>query len=906
VGQTVGFSISSSGGAAPLSFSWDFGDGTPPTAFSSSSTASHAFAAAGHYAVKVTVRNSAGESSSSYTQTVHHPATTGKPSASSSIIIDNARNRIWAVNSDTNSVTAINGADNTRLFERVVGKDPRTLAQAPDGSIWVVNLDDATISVLDRDTGSTLQTIALPPGSQPYGLAFSPNGSAAFVATQGSGQLLRLNPATRALAGSLALGGSLRGIAVSHDSARVLVTRFISPADQGEVIEVGAASFAVVRTIALAHDPGPDGNINGRGVPNYLSSITISPDGRQARVPSKKDNTSRGSYRDGLPLNFESTVRTIVSTIDLAANAEVLAERVDLNDRDMADAVVFSPLGDYIFVATQGTNTVEVFDAYNNRLMTGITNVGRAPQGLALSADGSRLYVQNFLSRNVTVYDVSGIVSSTSNTFRQLATVATITLETLPPQVLQGKQVFYNADDRRMNRDGYISCASCHLDGDSDGRVWDFTDRGEGLRNTAALQGRGGLLHGNVHWTANFDELQDFEHDIRGSFGGLGFLSDSAFTSGNRNTPLGGAKAGISADLDALAAYVSSLTSVGRSPFRDAGGGLSADGQAGKLIFNQLQCYSCHAGAEFTDSRSGLSHNVGTLKASSGKASGQTLTGLDTPSLKGVWQTAPYLHDGSAATLLDVLTSANPANQHGNLSALSSQQRSQLIAYLQQIDDIEQASAPSQLVVGALSGREQVPPVTTTARGQARVVLGPDGVTALVSLRLSGLSSAQTSARLHGPAAAGASGPALWTLPNGAFSNHSISLTAQQAQQLKDGLLYITVQTSTFPNGEIRAQLRDASILPPVVPTERNLAQGRPATASSAEGTNPVASGNDGDPATRWSANSGGAGQWWQVDLGAAYSLTGSEVMWEFAGRQYRYRVEASSNGTTWSTVADK
>ena len=72
-----------------------------------------------------------------------------------------------------------------------------------------------------------------------------------------------------------------------------------------------------------------------------------------------------------------------------------------------------------------------------------------------------------------------------------------------------------------------MSCATCHLDGGHDGRVWDFTGRGEGLRNTATLHGRGGTAHGNVHWTANFDEIQDFENDMRGAFGGSGFLSDA-------------------------------------------------------------------------------------------------------------------------------------------------------------------------------------------------------------------------------------------------------------------------------------------------------------------------------------------------------------------------------------------
>jgi hypothetical protein len=52
-----------------------------------------------------------------------------------------------------------------------------------------------------------------------------------------------------------------------------------------------------------------------------------------------------------------------------------------------------------------------------------------------------------------------------------------------------------------------------------------------------------------------------------------------------------------------------------------------------------------------------------------------------------VWETAPYLHDGSAATLLDVLTTQNTSNRHGNTTGLNATQQQQLVAYLQQLDN---------------------------------------------------------------------------------------------------------------------------------------------------------------------------------------------------------------------------
>ena len=698
VGSTATISVAASG-AGPTSYSFQFGDGSPATPFAAAAASAHAYAEPGHHPLVVTVRNAAETATCSRVQTVFQPLTAPRPTGSSTILYDGQTRLAWVVNPDEDSVTAIDGLSNAKRFEAPVGAAPRTLARAPDGTIWVVNQDDASVSVLAGASGAPVAAIPLRPRSRPYGIAVSPDGTAAFVTLQGTGELVKLDPATRATTGRVALNGPVRGVAVSADSRRVLVTRFISPADHGEVIEVDAATLAVVRRMLLAKDPGLDTESSGRGVPNYLTSVAISPDGSYALVPSEKDNTDRGLVRDGRPLTFESTVRTIVSHIDLGTSAELLSRRIDFNDRDMAQAAAFSEHGDYVLVAVQGSGAVEVLDAYTGAVVTALPGVGLAPQGLAFSADFKKLYVNNFLSRNVTIHDASGLLDASRTTLPRLATVETVRTERLSAKVLRGKQIFYNAAERRMNLDGYISCASCHLDGDSDGRVWDFTDQGEGLRNTIALSGHGGMRQGFVHWTANFDEIQDFENPIRAFFRGTGFMSDAAFNTGTRNQPLGDPKAGASEDLDALAAFVAALTATPPSPFREADGSLTLEAAAGKGLFEKLGCPSCHAGPELTDD---LLHDVGTLKETSGRRLGQSLEGIDTPTLKGIWETAPYLHDGSAPTLHDVLTSQNRDDLHGATSALDERELAQLVAYLTQIDESEARRAS----VSALSVRD--------------------------------------------------------------------------------------------------------------------------------------------------------------------------------------------------------
>ncbi|NUT94450.1 MAG: alpha-fucosidase [Saccharothrix sp.] len=63
-----------------------------------------------------------------------------------------------------------------------------------------------------------------------------------------------------------------------------------------------------------------------------------------------------------------------------------------------------------------------------------------------------------------------------------------------------------------------------------------------------------------------------------------------------------------------------------------------------------------------------------------------------------------------------------------------------------------------------------------------------------------------------------------------------------------------------------------------------------------------------GQPTTsaRPSANDGDTGHWLKVDLGATRAITGARIAWEFDATNYRYRVEGSTDDTTWTTLADR
>ncbi len=447
----------------------------------------------------------------------------------------------------------------------------------------------------------------------------------------------------------------------------------------------------------LRHSDKPDFENQGRGIPNYLGVVAIAPDGRSAWVPSKQDNVKRGQLRDGIALNFQNTVRAISSRIDLIAGAEDYAERIDHDNSGMASAVLHDHRGIYMFVALETSRSIAVVDAYGGAEIFRLA-VGRAPQGLALSADGQRLYVSNFMDRTVSVFDLSTLLTEGIADVPLLATWSAITTEKLSAQVLQGKRLFYDAQDTRIARDAYISCATCHSDGGQDGRVWDLTGFGEGLRNTVSLRGRAGG-QGFLHWSNNFDEVQDFEGQIRNLAGGSGLMTSAQFNTGSRSQPLGDPKKGVSADLDALAAYVASLNAFAPSPLRNSDGTLTAAAAAGRTIFISKNCAACHGGTAFTTSASNNPRNVGTVTADSGNRLGGPLTGIDIPTLRDVWATAPYLHLGSAATIGEAILA------HGG-TTMTGIELANLAAYVSQVGNQEtSAPAPVPNTGKGLTGR---------------------------------------------------------------------------------------------------------------------------------------------------------------------------------------------------------
>lgn len=615
---SLGEQVRFDGGSEGVSFLWDMGDGTQLTDLAPT----HAWSEPGTYTVVVRATGEDGGTDADDAKVVVRPDVAEVPAVGSSTVVL-ADGWLYVVEPDAGTLLRTDGTDHQRVVAcdhpRTVAVDGSTVAVACEGSGSVAFFTASDLGFVGE--------ASLGVGARPYGVVSGGEGRF-WVSDAGRDALVELVDGE--VVATTPTDDPRHLLAVDGD---VLAPRWRSTDDVGRLHRTVAAD------VELPYDPGPDTDTSIRGVPHLFGAMSASPDAAVAFVPGLLANTARGLWRDGQVLSHETTIHAALFAVDLATGEELYRKQFD--DQGEAGAVVTSPYGETAFVAFPGTQTILALDAWDGDIIGSILSAGHDITGLAHSATGTTLYVHASLDRELRAYDVASLTPEPE----LLWSVSTVDVEPLSAEVLAGKRLFHDAADLRMAKDGYIRCATCHPDGGQDGLVWDFTDRGEGLRNTIDLRGKAGMAMGPLHWSANFDEVQDFEHDLRGPFGGLGLLDDGDWAL--TDTPLGAPKAGLSPDLDALAAYVSSLD-VPVPPVAPLPKG-------GAEAFESAGCAECHPAPLYTDSPDALRHDVGTLLPSSGQRLGGVLDGLDTPTLLGVGHSGPWLHDGRAATLEEAL-----------------------------------------------------------------------------------------------------------------------------------------------------------------------------------------------------------------------------------------------------------
>jgi large repetitive protein len=689
VGKAVSFQvIAKDSFTQKREIGWDFGDGTSLDFSSGGEKVEHTFTTAGNFLVVAKVRDLNKEPTLSFKRLIVHdrlPAISPRSSGLMEVDFDNFY--LWTANPDSNSVSKVSLQKRLLEEEIPVCRNPTSLTFASKNLLWVTCSKDDSVVIFDTITRKVIHSISLGWGSAPHAILSLRSSPRIYLTLEGSNELLSIDSQSLKVLSRVSLSQTPYTLAISRDEKRLAVSHLISLRNFGKVTQLDISSSSEPRVVPLMLDTTSlDTPNSARGIPNYLHALSYHPTNETLVVGGKKDNIVGGAYHSrGTTLNPETIVRSFIGFIESVAGKEEEEKRIDFDNRGLVSSLSWSSTGGLLFATLLTDDELMVIEPYR-RSKHIFAPTGSAPLGVLINEKRKEVYTYNLIGRSISFFDVSQLITEGFGPLSLIGHVSVLTKEPLSTEVLTGKRLFYDATDNRISFNGYLACASCHLDGRDDGQVWDFTERGEGLRNTTALRGQGGHF-GRLHWTGNFDEHQDFEHDMRKAMGGLGFLGDYDFAALSSISPIHGRMKGLSRELDALASFIDSLNSYPRSPFKNFDGTFTESGRRGAKVFEKLQCGSCHTLPYFSDTESALRHDVGTYKASSGKRLGRAFRGFDTPTLIGVFNTAPYLHDGSASTLDTLFQSESSGSIHFLSPRASKEESMHLIKFLQQLDE---------------------------------------------------------------------------------------------------------------------------------------------------------------------------------------------------------------------------
>ena len=278
-------------------------------------------------------------------------------------------------------------------------------------------------------------------------------------------------------------------------------------------------------------------------------------------------------------------------------------------------------------------NNLTFLNAFKQRIPLKVNG----PRSLAL--DGDQAWVSGYFSDSLESLDLTH-----PNTHR------VTTLDTqVESQKRHGEKLF---NDASFCFQKWMSCASCHPDTRVDAFNWDLPNDGLGSpRNVKNMI---------------------FAHE-----------TPPTTVTGCRANAETSVRAGIAffmavlpeTDAQAIDQYLKTMQQT-PSPAL-VKGELSESAQLGKQIFNnEANCSECHSGPYFTDKKK---HRVGTGLGREVKMK------YDVPTLREVWRTAPYLHDGRAISLKDIFTKFNPNDKHGDTNGLSKRELHDLVEYVKSL-----------------------------------------------------------------------------------------------------------------------------------------------------------------------------------------------------------------------------
>jgi YVTN family beta-propeller protein len=574
---------------------------------------------------------------------------------------DNEGKNLFVAEATAKQVAVFNTGEGKVTKVISLPEQPTGLALAPDGQLVYVTAGgpEGKVYAVDLKSGKINNT--LPAGHTPVAPVVSSDGKVLYVCNQFNNNVSIIDLASKS---------ELAKVSVTREPIAAALTpdnKFLFAADH---LPAGAADGNYTAAVVSVLDTTTQTVIKTIGLPNGstgLQGICISTDGRYAYVTHILSRYQLPTTQ--LDRGWMNT--NALSIIDISKKE--LLNTVLLDDVDSGAAnpwgVACTDDGKYICITHAGTHEVSVIDATSlhkklasvargekvsdvsqtpddvpNDLsfMVGLRRrlklTGNGPRGLVVI--GTKVYAAEYFTDSLGVVDINPEIYSKSRSI-------VLGTRKSPTKVRKGQMLF---NDAILCFQHWQSCASCHPGG---GRVdalnWDLLNDGIGNpKNTKSM-----LLAHKTPPAMMTGVRPDAESAVRAGIRHIQFV--------------------VRPEEDAVAIdeYLKLLEPV-QSPFL-LKGKLSKAAEQGRSVFDKAGCASCHTPPLYTDLKK---YNIGTGK---GLDENQF---FDTPTLVEAWRTGPYLYDGRAKTIKEVLTKYNAGDKHGKTSTLTDEEIDNLAEFV--------------------------------------------------------------------------------------------------------------------------------------------------------------------------------------------------------------------------------
>lgn len=545
--------------------------------------------------------------------------------------LDESGNLLLVANKKSGSISIIDLASKHVVREVAIGESISSLARIGSTNFFVATDTNAHQLVLVQLVEDNLIVHSKTSVEKfPVEVIVNQNGTTVYLSSLWSRRLSVIqvdpsaSPPTLAIKQVVDLTIAPKTLTLVQNETRLLVADAFN--DQIRVIDTDSNKVIKERAI-------PGHKIRGLGV---------RPDGEVLIVSHQMLNEMAHSVENDVHwgLLVTNDLRWLKLNIFLSDEANLFTDAhmhpLGETGRGAGDpgGIAVSPDG-IVLVTLTGVNRISIGREDDFSLKQ--VDVGRGPVATLFSNDGKLAYIANSLDDSISVLDVE-----------ELTVKDTISLGTTPElsELDKGERLFLDAS---LSHDGWMSCASCHVDGHTNGLLNDnFTDTSFGAaKRVITLLGNAGTAP--FAWNGRMNTMEDQ----------IKFSLESTMQS----------DAEPSAEvIQSLAKYIATLPPA--PPLAEARGNRDEEKiKKGETLFSEFNCARCHQPPLYTSDKLydvGLEDKKGNRK-------------FNPPSLRGVSQRDSFFHDGQAKSLRNVFTET----KHKVSRELSQEELESLIAFLE-------------------------------------------------------------------------------------------------------------------------------------------------------------------------------------------------------------------------------